>query len=99
MSAAFEELPGGCTAVMTVLVHDVTNNGRRGVRIIANTTGVELLPDGLGTNGMLPGHGPPLYLECEAGKWRLHVWADINSEDPTHMIDLDGASEVLRRPD
>jgi hypothetical protein len=26
------------------------------------------------------------------------VWADINQEDPTHIIDLEGARESNRKP-
>jgi hypothetical protein len=32
------------------------------------------------------------YLEFENGRPVLHVWADINSEEPTHTIDLSGAN-------
>ncbi|MFA5767304.1 MAG: hypothetical protein WC919_05250 [Candidatus Paceibacterota bacterium] len=31
------------------------------------------------------------YLEVQDGKPVLRVWADINSEEPTHTIDLSGA--------
>jgi hypothetical protein len=31
------------------------------------------------------------YLEIQDGKPFLRVWADINSEEPTHTIDLSGA--------
>jgi hypothetical protein len=36
------------------------------------------------------------YLEVQDGKPVLRVWADINSEEPTHTIDLSGA-HVNRR--
>jgi hypothetical protein len=32
-----------------------------------------------------------LYLEIQDGKPVLRIWADINSEEPTHTIDLSGA--------
>ena len=37
-----------------------------------------------------------VYLEVEDGRPILRVWADINSEEPTHVIDLSGA-HVSRR--
>lgn len=37
-----------------------------------------------------------IYLELNEGKPVLFVWADINSEEPTHRIDLSGA-HVNRR--
>lgn len=37
-----------------------------------------------------------VFLELYDGKPRLLVWADINSEDPTHIIDLSGAHESCR---
>lgn len=45
------------------------------------------------------GCGFPLTLEIFNGKLLLNVWADINKEDPTHIIDLEGAREDKRIPD
>jgi hypothetical protein len=40
--------------------------------------------------------GPIIYLEhTNDGKLILRVWADINQEDPTHVIDLTGAKECM----
>ncbi len=33
----------------------------------------------------------PIILERYEGRLRLIVWADINEEEPTHIIDLEGA--------
>ena len=38
-------------------------------------------------------------VENRDGKPFLVVWADINSEDPTHEIDLSEAAESLRKAD
>lgn len=35
--------------------------------------------------------GAIVYLENDNGTLRLHVYADINSEDPTHTINLEQA--------
>jgi hypothetical protein len=50
---------------------------------------------GLGDFSSAPGHGSPVYLD-DFESLRLCVWADINQEDPTHIIPLDGARESLR---
>jgi hypothetical protein len=39
-----------------------------------------------------------VYLEIYDGKPVLRVWADINSEEPTHVIDLSGA-HISKRHD
>ena len=45
------------------------------------------------------GYGTPIYLELYQGKLVLRVWADINSEEPTHVIDMSGALESRRQPE
>lgn len=67
------------------------------VRIVSVGAGLEILPHGLGLRSMQHGFGGPLFLEREGGVWKLYVWADINQEDPTHVIDLSGAAEALYR--
>ncbi len=42
-------------------------------------------------------NGRIIGLELYEGKPILRVWADINSEDPTHSIDLSGAKEEYRK--
>jgi hypothetical protein len=36
-------------------------------------------------------------LESVNGHLRVIIWADINAEDPTHIIDLEGARETARK--
>lgn len=55
--------------------------------------------NGYGSAGMMPGHGSQVYAELYEGKLMLRVWADINQEDPTHIIDLSGALESNRKQD
>ncbi len=40
--------------------------------------------------------GTPLYIEKYDGKLRVLVYADINSEEPSHVIDLSGAQNNRR---
>tara|TARA_B100000900_G_scaffold366696_1_gene342711 strand:- start:442 stop:681 length:240 start_codon:yes stop_codon:yes gene_type:complete len=55
--------------------------------------GVEIFIEGMGTR--CEQGGSPIYLDKHDGKWVLKVWADINQEDPTHVIDLEKAYEHL----
>lgn len=53
--------------------------------------------DGYGDLGTTPGHGSPVIIELYKGVLRVIVWADINQEDPTHIIELGDARESERR--
>jgi prepilin-type processing-associated H-X9-DG protein len=61
--------------------------------------GMEFCAKGYGNMGMADGHGSPFIVEHYEGHLRLIVWADINQEDPTHTIDLEGAREDARKED
>lgn len=50
---------------------------------------------GLGTLAE-QGDGRTVLVEFYDGKWWVRVWADINQEDPTHVIDMSGALELHR---
>lgn len=45
------------------------------------------------------GDFPPIFIEFYDGKPRILIWADINEEDPTHVIDLSLALESNREDD
>ena len=57
---------------------------------------VEIGVRGCGMQEMDPGFDRVVYLEVKDGKPMLYVWADINSGDVTHKIDLSGALEIHR---
>ena len=42
------------------------------------------------------GEGSIAILEIFEGELRLIVWADINQEDPTHIINLEQSKETYR---
>ena len=67
------------------------------VKIIHDNFNIEVLPKGYGTAGMEDGYGCPVFLERWEGELRVVVFADINSEDPTHIISLEGARESKRK--
>jgi hypothetical protein len=54
-------------------------------------------PEGYGDCFSSPGRGVPIVIEVFEGNLQLVVWADINSEDPTHTINLEGAREEKRK--
>jgi len=60
---------------------------------------IEISFDGYGDHCSQDGHGCPVMIELYYGKPRLIVWGDINQEEPTHVIDLEGAAEYLRKED
>jgi len=51
--------------------------------------------EGYGEKTALPGYVRPIRIEKVDGKLRLLVWSDINEEDFTHDISLEGARENL----
>lgn len=59
--------------------------------------GADIHVEGYGQSSFLPGFEAPLYVELYQGKLMLYVWADINNEEPTHVIDLEGARESKRK--
>ena len=58
---------------------------------------LEVFVKGVGLCGSI-GDDSAIYLEHYQGKWVLRVWADINQEDPTHVIDMSGALHTARDP-
>ena len=83
---------------LSVKLRDVMQEGPE-VQLKVGPDGIDLLAEGFGTLTMQPGYGGIAYLEYAEGRLRLLVWADINQEDPTHIIDLEGARESARKPE
>lgn len=75
---------------------DAESRGSLKVRVVANHSAISVFPEGYGDCGSAEGHGSPFFLELYQDRLRLVVFADINQEDPTHIIDLDGAREDRR---
>ena len=68
------------------------------VTLHLNNLGLAIQAEGYGEMTAAEGQGLPIYLEYLDQKLRLLVWADINDEEPTHVIDMEGAREHNRRP-
>ncbi len=75
---------------------DPSSDHRLPIKITTDERGVTIAAEGHGDYGSEDGHGSPIFLELYQGRLRLLVWADINSEEPTHIIDLAGAKEDQR---
>ncbi len=66
------------------------------VLIDCGESGINIRPKQYGDFGSHDGIGAPIYLELYEGELRLIVWSDINQQEPTHVISLEGAKESLR---
>ena len=77
--------------------HAEQPNGELDVTIKLSNGNIELYPKDYGNHANDPGHGCPLFIEFYDGHLRALAWADINQEDPTHTIDLEGARETNRK--
>lgn len=53
--------------------------------------------DGYGDCGTMPGYGSPLLIEIANDELRVVIFSDINQEDPTHIISMEGAKESCRK--
>ena len=60
---------------------------------------LEIAFTGFGEKTAPEGRGSPILIEVYKGKLLLRVWSDINKEDPTFTIDLEGARESARVSD
>jgi hypothetical protein len=81
----------------TVILNDTTDkpgHTRIVVSIERDNLALTLHPEGTGT---WDGPYAPILLERHEGSVRLVVWADINQQDPTHIIDLSDALESNRQ--
>ena len=67
------------------------------VEIAQEQGGLAAYPAGYGLYACADGTAGPVLLELHEGRLRLIVWDDINLEDPSHIIDLEGAREDQRR--
>lgn len=74
-------------------ISDVENQHNYFVEITNEKQGLAIRPE---RTGCYEGSFAPVYLEFVNGRPKLYVWANINQEDPTHVIDLRLAMESMR---
>lgn len=58
-----------------------------------NETSIEIGVDGYEDRTAAFGYARPIHIEYYEGKLMVRIWADANSEEPTHVIDMSGAKE------
>jgi hypothetical protein len=89
------EFPAYKTVKMSLA--DIGNGtGEQPVEIVATPLGVSIYAQGFGDNWSVEGRGIPVWIDFRNGDLRVYVWANINSENPTHVISLANAREDCR---
>jgi len=68
-------------------------------RITVDPSGIYIRPEGYGDFCAADGEGCPVMVEFYNGEMRVVVWGDINHDDTTHIISLEGAKEDVREED
>jgi hypothetical protein len=84
---------------LSIVLSDVDpgHSGSLPIRIVGNGSSISIFPDGYGDYGSAEAHGCPVFLELHQGRLRVVVFADINREDPTQVIDLETARGSARQ--
>jgi hypothetical protein len=60
---------------------------------------IEISPKGYGYCTSEDGKGSPILLEFYEGELCIRLYGDINTEDPTHSLRIEGARESQRKPE
>ena len=84
-------------AIKDIYDHITGNRGPVEITVKVNSHCIAIMPKGFGDHCSDDGHGAPIIIEVREGIPFLVVWADINQEDPTHIISLSCASENMRK--
>jgi hypothetical protein len=75
------------------LEDQMAEDGKQTIRIETDLNNVFIKPEGYGDFCSTKGEGTPVLIERFNGVLRVVIWGDINQEDPTHTISLEGARE------
>jgi hypothetical protein len=67
------------------------------VKVEAFNHSILISPEGYSEKTAVDSGGSPILIEFAEGKLRVVVWGDINSEEPTHTIDMEAAKESNRQ--
>jgi hypothetical protein len=67
------------------------------IKIVGNGGQILIGFEGYGEHGADVEHATPVLIEVWDGKLRVIVFGDINNEDPTHTIEMEGARESNRQ--
>ena len=66
------------------------------VNIEVNKKMILITPEGFGDSNSKDGEGTPIMIEFRDGVPYIVLWGDINEEEATDIISLEGAKESLR---
>ena len=88
-----------CAKVNAKIYDNFPDKSKQSINLSIDISDIGLVvkAEGYGDAHSSEGNGYPIMLEVYEGDLRLLVWSDINNEDPTHIISLNGARESLRR--
>jgi hypothetical protein len=84
---------------LEIELYDQDTEKCHSVEIAFDEQGIYIIPKGYGDYYSKDGHGIPIMVEMYGGKPRVILWDDINEQDSTHTISLEGAREDKRKPD
>lgn len=84
---------------MVVELRDIHTGDKRQVPVEVKfkNGALYLRPEGTGDYYSEDKCGFPIMMEYYNGSVRLVIWSDINQQDPTHIIPLEGALESKRQ--
>ena len=83
-----------------MMVYEIedSNNGKKLLATVTFTSrGIGIGFNGYGDKTSEDGEGEVIFVDVEGGNPMVRVWGDINEEDPTHTITLEGAKESDRK--
>lgn len=78
---------------IVAIITDDVDGKRLQITIDVSKQGIAIGAKGYGEKTAEPGTGRPIFIDFFNDELRVHVWADINKEDQTHIIDMSGALE------
>jgi hypothetical protein len=84
---------------ITKPLRDVMDASAKPLKVTVKLDALYVLvrPEGYGDKPSDDGDGWPVLIENRNGVPHVVIWADINQEDPTHVISLDEAAESNRK--
>ena len=88
----------GDAIFITCLTDPITKKKREVViNVVGGQLGIRI--EGYGDKCSADGKGQPIMLDYMANRLEVVVWSNINEEDPTHYIKMEGAMEKNRVDD
>ena len=81
---------------ISVVLKDNEGDGEGKLNILVGDHFLLIRPEGYGDHCSVDGDGYPIGIEFNNGKPRVLIWGDINKEDTTQVIELEGAKETVR---